>query len=56
MGPYKATQALMRTYGLQVHPGLIELDPEDAVVVVNYEVRMITPWEHLCTTRYHSQH
>ena len=25
---------------LQVHPGLIELDPEDCVIVVNYEVRL----------------
>lgn len=41
----------MRTCGSQVHPGLIELDPEDAVIVVNYEVRARNCFQHLCTIR-----
>jgi len=32
-----------------VYPGLIELDPEDAVVVVNYEVSL-TLLQHLLST------
>ena len=36
---YSMQMLLTQNSGVQVHPGLIELDPEDAVIVVNYEVR-----------------
>ena len=35
-----ASTATGPTRVLQVHPGLIELDPEDSVIVINYEVKL----------------